>query len=49
MTVIEDTELAVLPRVWDELWAQHGPAILAAQLATVEAQADTEAHLGSAR
>jgi hypothetical protein len=41
-----DEDLAVLPRVWDELWAEHGPAIRAAQLAVVEAQARTEAEMG---
>lgn len=39
-------DLAVLPRVWDELWAEHGPAIQAAQLAAVEAQAAVDNAMG---
>ena len=39
----------VLPRVFDDLWAQHGDAIRAAQLAAVEAEADAlEAWAGTA-
>lgn len=31
---------------FDDLWSEHGPAIRAAQLAAVEAEADTAEHLG---
>lgn len=34
--------------IFDELLAELGPVVQAAHLASVEAQADTEAHLGAA-
>jgi hypothetical protein len=36
----------VLPRIFDDLWAEHGPAIRAAQLAAVEAEADVLEAMG---
>lgn len=36
----------VMPPIFDELWAEHGPAIRAAQLAAVEAEADTVEAMG---
>lgn len=36
-----------VPDVWAELWAERGPAIKAAQLAAIEAEADTAEHLGT--
>lgn len=36
----------VLPPIWDELWAEHGSAVRAAQLAAVEAEADTVEAMG---
>lgn len=37
--------LLTMPRIWDELWAEHGPAIRAAELAALEARAATDAAL----
>lgn len=44
--VLEGEEPTATAQLWEELWAQHGPAIQAAQLAVVEAQAATEAAMG---
>jgi hypothetical protein len=37
---------AVLPRIYDDLWAEHGPAIRSAQLAAVEAEAEVLEAMG---
>lgn len=38
----------VMPRIFDELWDERGPAVQACTLAVMEAQADTDSYLGSA-
>lgn len=44
--VAEQLGVLTMPRIYDDLWAQHGPTLKAAALAVVEAQAAVDDAMG---